>query len=591
MTKKKAYSYQRFSSGQQAKGDSLIRQGKAASEWAKRNNCDLDEQLTIVDAGVSAWSGKNAATGNLSAFLKAVEEKKVPRGSVLIVENLDRLSRDQEQHALTIFLSIINAGISIVTLQEGRDQTFEHGKLDTQKLMFVIFEFSRAHSESERKSNDGKGKWERRRDAMRSGKTAGNYCPKWLESKKDRSGFVFVPKKLKTVKKIIDLYLNGYGMHLIAEHLNDNDYAPIGHGKRWSSGQVKNVLGNPALIGTKQPMKFEGRKEDRIKVPDGDPILDFFPSVIDQETYDRIQFEINARSVNKGPRRQTTKNLFSALISSDWNGEPINWTLHTGKEGHSTIYCERPKSDKSNKKKYHIPYDVIEETILQHLQEIDTSSFFGRESNQNQIDALQGKIVQLETQLAETEEGLLENYSRALAKVAATLESRIEGLRDELQAILAQQKNITVDRINDLQELIDSLKTTKGEALEALRLKLKAQIKTLLIKIQIEAVAEITNQHKHVTLSLWFRGETRIRYVHLEIKQGKSVRSYWYGEIKIVDNELQLAIVNNEEGVPTAEMVEKFDQGKLSNDKVNKILADHVENLIESGELSEMLHT
>ncbi len=89
----KAYSYVRFSTPEQAKGDSMRRQTAGSDAVAKEFGWTLDETLTLRDLGVSAFKAKNAKVGALAIFLKAVENKTVPAGSVLIVESLDRLTR------------------------------------------------------------------------------------------------------------------------------------------------------------------------------------------------------------------------------------------------------------------------------------------------------------------------------------------------------------------------------------------------------------------------------------------------------------------------------------------------------------------
>src|SRR5437867_425154 len=88
-----AYSYIRFSSRQQAEGDSLRRQTEKAEDYCQRKGWTLDASLTLRDLGVSAFRGDNALLGNLGVFLAAVKKGTVPAGSVLIVESFDRLSR------------------------------------------------------------------------------------------------------------------------------------------------------------------------------------------------------------------------------------------------------------------------------------------------------------------------------------------------------------------------------------------------------------------------------------------------------------------------------------------------------------------
>ena len=113
----KAYGYVRFSTPEQAKGDSYRRQTEAANEYARRHGLLLDTELTFTDLGVSAFRGANAKTGALGAFLEAVKDGTIAPGSHLLIENLDRLTRaDVLEARETIFTGIIRRGITLVTL-------------------------------------------------------------------------------------------------------------------------------------------------------------------------------------------------------------------------------------------------------------------------------------------------------------------------------------------------------------------------------------------------------------------------------------------------------------------------------------------
>src|SRR5262245_48878217 len=109
-TRPTAYSYVRFSSPKQAEGDSLRRQTEAAADWCRRNDAVLDESTTLHDLGKSAYTGahrQNPDRHALAAFLKLVEDGRVPRGSFLVIENLDRLSREHVQPALLLALNLL----------------------------------------------------------------------------------------------------------------------------------------------------------------------------------------------------------------------------------------------------------------------------------------------------------------------------------------------------------------------------------------------------------------------------------------------------------------------------------------------------
>jgi DNA invertase Pin-like site-specific DNA recombinase len=113
---KLAYSYIRFSSEKQQLGDSLRRQITMAEDYAARHDMVLDTH-SYRDMGMSAYKGRNAVEGKLSAFLRAVDGGFVLVQSYLLVESLDRLSRHEVDEALELFLSIIRRGITIVLCQ------------------------------------------------------------------------------------------------------------------------------------------------------------------------------------------------------------------------------------------------------------------------------------------------------------------------------------------------------------------------------------------------------------------------------------------------------------------------------------------
>src|SRR5215218_5183997 len=100
----RAFSYIRFSSKKQQKGESFRRQSEFAVEVCRENGWVLDETLTLNDLGVSAFRGANAKVGALSEFLEAIRIGRVLRGSVLIIESIDRLSRNKVGEALQLFI-------------------------------------------------------------------------------------------------------------------------------------------------------------------------------------------------------------------------------------------------------------------------------------------------------------------------------------------------------------------------------------------------------------------------------------------------------------------------------------------------------
>ncbi len=90
MTKPKAYSYLRFSTPDQQKGDSKRRQIELVRRYADTHGLDLDAVLTFHDLGVSAYRGKNRDAA-LGAFISAAEDGRVKKGAFLLGSELINL--------------------------------------------------------------------------------------------------------------------------------------------------------------------------------------------------------------------------------------------------------------------------------------------------------------------------------------------------------------------------------------------------------------------------------------------------------------------------------------------------------------------
>jgi DNA invertase Pin-like site-specific DNA recombinase len=138
------YSYLRCSSDQQGDGDSVRRQIALAKAWCDRHNVRLDFN-TFTDCGKSAFRGKHRLTGALGVFLADIKADRIPRGSALIVENLDRLSREDTYEAINLLTSLVIAGISVVTLSPS-EMIYEKGGNNLGGLMNAVVEFGRANS-------------------------------------------------------------------------------------------------------------------------------------------------------------------------------------------------------------------------------------------------------------------------------------------------------------------------------------------------------------------------------------------------------------------------------------------------------------
>src|SRR5262245_40062042 len=212
-----AYSYLRFSSPQQATGDSVRRQTEKTADWCRRNKVQLDASITLRDDGVSAFKGKhreNPDTHALAAFVNAVKTGRVPAGSYLVVESLDRLSREKIRPALTLLLNLIEAGVKVVQLIP-LEAVYDED-VEPMQLMQAIMELNRGHSESKVKSERVGAAWARKRREA-ADRILTRRLPCWIRERDGR--LELIPDRAAVVRRVFKLAREGLGCTLIAKRL------------------------------------------------------------------------------------------------------------------------------------------------------------------------------------------------------------------------------------------------------------------------------------------------------------------------------------------------------------------------------------
>jgi DNA invertase Pin-like site-specific DNA recombinase len=289
----KAYSYLRFSTPQQALGDSLRRQTEMAERYAAEHGLDLDNDLTFRDLGVSAFSGRNSQSGALSLFRRAVEDGAVEPGSFLLVESLDRVSRQNPRRALRQLEEIVDRGVNVVTLMDGRVHNRETID-DALGLLGVLFIFMRANEESEVKSKRLRAAWgNKRKQAKDAGVRATSVAPEWLSP--SAGSFSVIEARAEVVRRIFNETLAGDGQHRIAGRLTEERIPTWRGGKVWHRTYVRKLLDNPAVIGTAvfhETERLEGGGRRRRAVEE---VPGYFPAIVEPETWARVQHLLGKR--------------------------------------------------------------------------------------------------------------------------------------------------------------------------------------------------------------------------------------------------------------------------------------------------------
>ena len=140
------------------------------------------------------------------------------------------------------------------------------------------------------------------RARMRSGKTILNHT-QFLGYTKDSDGvLVVVPEEAEIVRKIFDLYLQGYGIRKIKKYLEEYGIKTATGKDTWSTSTIDRMLSNEKYIGnvlmqkTYTPDFFTGKQEKN----DGTFSMFFVENaheaIVDKEIFEKVQERKKAHS-------------------------------------------------------------------------------------------------------------------------------------------------------------------------------------------------------------------------------------------------------------------------------------------------------
>lgn len=316
----KAYSYIRFSSAKQEAGDSLARQVRLSEEYAARHGLELDTELSLRDLGISAYDRSNLKKGALGHFLRLVEEKRIPVGSYLLVESLDRLSRDKVMDALSIFTDILRAGVVIVTLSDNQVYSYEKTNENWASLIVSIVIMSRANEESAMKSQRLRSAWDAKRRNLTNKRLTAR-CPYWLKPAEGDVGFEFIPERVEVVQRIFQMSLDGVGSATIVKTLN-TEGVPLFSEKTngWQNSYIQKILQSPAVYGELH-LKLQRDGE----ITPHEVIPDYYPAIMTREEWKRVADARSGRKTRGGVSKGANlSNLFSGLLRCGYCGGPMN---------------------------------------------------------------------------------------------------------------------------------------------------------------------------------------------------------------------------------------------------------------------------
>lgn len=463
--------YARFSTSEQQEGSSLDRQFDLAESHALANGWTITERLT--DEGRSAFKAKHKNdSAALGRFLRGIDDGRYGSGDILLVEALDRLSREEPLDALANLTRITSAGIRVEIINAKLSLMRGQYEANIGSLVQLLVGAAQAHGESKRKSELLTKAWKKKREAGELRTTH----PFWMDKNK-----TLIPERVEDVRLIFDLAERGFGRTKTARELTRMGRKSWGnarfkHESEWCAATVSNVIRNRAVTGECQAMS-NGK-------PVGPVVADYYPTIISVEQFERVHATPVRRFSEKGSGRQAEfGNIFRGWLNCSCGRTMQMAMSRENRYLRCSGSASRACPDMSVRR-VGMRYDILEEGFLRAIKEmtlIDTSS--------DQKRVLEGDLIAAERGLevarqntAKLVDMLLDEESPALRRRLTEEESKARELENEIAQIkveLTKKSRTLDDEHSEAVNLYERFLTVEDDE----RVELRQRINQALLRI------------------------------------------------------------------------------------------------------------
>lgn len=496
---KPAYIYARFSSAEQAKGYSLERQLTTARTYIESKGWRLAGEMT--DEGRSAFHGSNRDEGaSLFDFEKRARNGEFKDGATLVVENIDRLSRQGAKAAAQLIWALNEQGVDVATYHD--DLIYRAEASDMLEIFGLIIKASVAHEESEKKAKRAKASWDKKYAGIAEGskKAITKNVPSWLTVTDDNE-IIENEQRVAVVREIFQSYAEGIGLHSILKRLNQRGepaFSGRDTSKGWSKSAVNHVLTNRSVLG-----EFQTQNGKHI------PVL-YYPQIITLELFNRVEAMRATKTRTGGSSKYVGNNLFAGIAKCQHcdgsmgfirDGGISRYTTAAGEKkvyqskGHSYLICDAARRGFGCDNKGHVRYAEIEQSILKQIlwatisedQQIDPKA----DAIKDKIDTILHSIDLKSRQISNMIESMTDAPSRAMASKVVMLEGETETLQTELDSLrkelaLQSASPSAFDDVEELRILNELIISEDEDMRHASRVRTNAALRRIIDQMTVD---------------------------------------------------------------------------------------------------------
>jgi len=294
--------YIRWSTLNQEDGNSLERQKALAEAVAKTHGWTINPDEIHIESGKSAYHGRNRAQNGKLRHIEDRAARGELAGKVLIVEAVDRLSRQEPLESLNLLVGLCKQGLTIC--EAGTGIIYDTAKINDNwaNLIVALAKAGEAHDSSKLKARRITSTWRKTQEEgkTKTGDADPRLCPAWMEVIDGE--FTVIEERADIIREMFRLSLQGYGLRHISDRSNEARETLGWPKAAWTIRTVSNMLHSRRVLGEYQPQ----RRTDSYGREDVAPARKIYPEIVTPEQWHQVQASIASRKGTGGPR---TKNV------------------------------------------------------------------------------------------------------------------------------------------------------------------------------------------------------------------------------------------------------------------------------------------
>ncbi|GLH33662.1 serine recombinase [Pseudomonas sp. BR1R-5] len=485
----KAYAYIRYSRALQATGDSENRQLTALELFETSTGTKIVE--VVYDKGKSAFRGDNARSGNFKEMLDRMQSGAIRPGDYLVVESIDRITRQRVLDGVELLQGILKKGINIYTTVDKKTYSYNDPSRDFENLLMISLIAKRANEESETKSDRLLSAWKARKAKAENGEVIikkGKSIPYGLRVEEGQ--FVIHKEEQEEIKQLFELLLK-FGINTAITKINETSL------KKWNNGTLNKIIKHKTVIGCMATHRIEYTVEGKAKKILTGFIENYYPNLIDPGLfYKAVDAMANRKQKNwTGRRTEQDFNIFKHCIFCSECGGKLYYD-HRGSRYKGKIYpffkCDNARVQKHVCTADNIRFEYVLGSLLESIKIINRiATEFKRdfkgisaqarfinpkinsllkadtekdnlvlEEKQKQLISRRTKLDNMNTQMVEADYNVPTKFIQEISKT----EKEIEVLNKEILLIHSAFADEGTIDVQDTKTVIDLFMTDEGRA-------------------------------------------------------------------------------------------------------------------------------